>query len=317
MIEVKNLSKSFGSIKAVDNISFQIKPGEVLGFLGPNGAGKSTTMRMITGFITPDAGQVKVNGLNLNDAPMESKRCMGYLPENSPLYEDMKVEDFLIFIASVRGISGDAARNVVKQVYDKVGLWDVRHQAIHTLSKGFKRRVGLAQAILNDPPILILDEPTDGLDPNQKSEVRKLIRSMSREKVIVISTHILEEVEELCTRVVIIAGGKVVADKDTDQLKLESRRHGVVSFVCQESLKADMESVFQADERIAHVDGNPRPNQKWQVHLYPKTRSPEFFEIVLGVIKARSWPVEDMAFHSGSLNDVFHRLTLSQEEKRS
>jgi ABC-2 type transport system ATP-binding protein len=212
MIEIQNLRKDFGDITAVDGISFSVGRGEVLGFLGPNGAGKSTTMKMLTGFLNPTGGTAKIGGHDINVDALAAKKLIGYLPEGAPLYPDMTPEGFLTFIAQVRGFSGAAVKQRVDEVAAKVSLQSVMRQPIDTLSKGFKRRVGLAQAILHDPQILVLDEPTDGLDPNQKFEVRALIRAMAKDKVIVLSTHILEEVEAVCTRVIIIAAGKLRYD---------------------------------------------------------------------------------------------------------
>lgn len=212
MIEISHLTKSYGSLLAVNDISFTVGPGEVLGFLGPNGAGKSTTMKMITGFLTPTAGTIRVCGHDVATAPLAAKACMGYLPEGAPSYAEMTVRSFLEFIANVRGLTGDVRKRRLDDVIQRLALGSVLEQAIETLSKGFKRRVGLAQALLHDPQVLILDEPTDGLDPNQKHQVRTLISEMSREKIIVISTHILEEVDAVCNRAIIIAGGRLLAD---------------------------------------------------------------------------------------------------------
>jgi ABC-2 type transport system ATP-binding protein len=216
MIEINQLTKRYGSLTAVDNITFQVSPGEVLGFLGPNGAGKSTTMKMITGFLAPTSGSVRVGGHDVESAPIAAKACMGYLPEGAPGYSEMSVRGFLDFIANVRELSGDRRRSRLDDVIGRLGLGSVLDQVIETLSKGFKRRVGLAQALLHDPPVLILDEPTDGLDPNQKHEVRTLINAMAKDKIIVISTHILEEVDAVCNRAIIIANGRILAD-DTPQ----------------------------------------------------------------------------------------------------
>ena len=220
LIEAKDLRKRFGTIHAVDGVSLNVSAGEVLGFLGPNGAGKSTTMRMLTGFMEADSGSVKLAGIALDADPLEARRRMGYLPEGAPAYPDMKVRDFLMFISQARGFLGAEARRRVDEAVERIHLQQVLGQTIETLSKGFKRRVGLAQAILHDPPILILDEPTDGLDPNQKHEVRNLISDMgaSQGKAIVLSTHILEEVEAVCTRAVIINKGKVVVDEAPETL---------------------------------------------------------------------------------------------------
>jgi ABC-2 type transport system ATP-binding protein len=221
MIDIKNLSKSFGPFRAVDNITFSVQRGEVLGFLGPNGAGKSTTMKMITGFLTPTSGSVGVCGHDVATAPIAAKRKLGYLPEGAPAYPDMTPAAFLDFIADVRGLSGEAKRTRLAEVVGLVHLEGVLHQRIETLSKGFKRRVGFAQAILHDPEVLVLDEPTDGLDPNQKHEVRTLIRRMAKDKAIVLSTHILEEVEAVCTRAIIIARGRILFDASPADLQKE------------------------------------------------------------------------------------------------
>jgi ABC-2 type transport system ATP-binding protein len=222
MIEIKNLSKAFGDLKAVDDISFSVQRGEVLGFLGPNGAGKSTTMKMLTGFLDPSAGTATVCGHEVSAQPIEVKRKIGYLPEGAPLYADMTPQSFLEFIAEVRGIPAAERPSRMAEVVSKVHIEGVLHQRIETLSKGFKRRVGLAQAILHDPEVLILDEPTDGLDPNQKHEVRALISEMAKDKVIVLSTHILEEVDAVCTRAIIISEGRILFDGTPAELKARS-----------------------------------------------------------------------------------------------
>ncbi|MFN9095288.1 MAG: ABC transporter ATP-binding protein [Alphaproteobacteria bacterium] len=212
LIEIERLTKRFGAFTAVDDVSFTVDRGEVVGFLGPNGAGKSTTRKMLAGFVTPSAGTARICGQDVIEAPVAAKRALGYLPEGAPTYPEMTVTGFLAFIARIRGFSGPEAQERMARAMAMTQLEGVRLQPIETLSKGFKRRVGLAQALLHDPPVLVLDEPTDGLDPNQKHEVRELIRRMAPEKAIVISTHILEEVDAVCTRAIIIARGKVLAD---------------------------------------------------------------------------------------------------------
>jgi ABC-2 type transport system ATP-binding protein len=222
MLEVKNVEKSFGPIKAVCGVTFHVRKGEIVGFLGPNGAGKTTTMRIITGFLPPTSGTATVCGHDIREAPVEAKKCIGYLPENSPLYADMTVSSFLTFIAGIRGYAGKERDRKVEHVVQSCYLEKVRHQVIETLSKGYNQRVGFAQAVLHDPPVLVMDEPTDGLDPNQKHTVRTMIREMSQEKAIVISTHILEEVEAVCSRAVIISDGRIVANGTPDELKARS-----------------------------------------------------------------------------------------------
>lgn len=221
MIKVQNLVKRFGPREAVRGVSFEVRPGDVLGFLGPNGAGKTTTMRMITGYLPPTSGSAWINGINVADQPVEARRLIGYLPENAPSYGDMTVEEFLRFIASMRGFSGAEARRRVDETIDRCMLSTVRRQPIETLSKGYRQRTCFAQAILHDPPCLILDEPTEGLDPNQKHVVRSMIRNMAAQKTIIFSTHILEEVEAICTRVIIISDGRIVADSTPSELRKE------------------------------------------------------------------------------------------------
>jgi ABC-2 type transport system ATP-binding protein len=222
MLEIRNLTKKFGPLTAVDRVSFGVGRGEVLGFLGPNGAGKSTTMKMITGFLAPSSGTAIVAGFDIRTQPLEAKRRIGYLPEGAPAYPDMTPAAFLDFVAGARGFAGAEAKRRIDEAVAHVSLAEVMYQPIETLSKGFKRRVGLAQAILHDPEVLIMDEPTDGLDPNQKHEVRELIRQMAPQKAIVISTHILEEVDAVCSRAIIVARGRIVADGTPAELESQT-----------------------------------------------------------------------------------------------
>lgn len=226
-IKVENLSKVFDRKLVVNDISFTTKQGQIVGFLGPNGAGKTTTMRMITGFLKPSNGNVYINDIDILTNPVEAKKQFGYLPEGVPSYLDMKVYDFLKFIASIRGYKGSKLYDCLDRVIHQVNLQEVLNKQVDKLSKGFKRRVGLAQAILHNPPILILDEPTDGLDPNQKHEVRQLIKSMANDKVIILSTHILEEVDAICSRAIVISAGKIIADGTPVELSNQSNRHTV------------------------------------------------------------------------------------------
>ncbi|MGR8918559.1 MAG: ABC transporter ATP-binding protein [Gammaproteobacteria bacterium] len=250
MIEVEGLTKHFGTLRAVENVSLTVGRGEVLGFLGPNGAGKSTTMKMITGFLAPTAGRVSVAGHDIETAALAAKRRIGYLPEGAPAYGEMTPASFLDFIADVRGIGVAERAGRIEEVVGKIHLENVLHQRIETLSKGFKRRVGLAQAILHDPEILIMDEPTDGLDPNQKHEVRSLIREMAPEKAIVISTHILEEVDAVCTRAIIIAQGQLIFSGTPRELAARSRYHNAATVIVD---AADGDRAAAALDALAEV----------------------------------------------------------------
>jgi ABC-2 type transport system ATP-binding protein len=239
MISVKNLRRTFGPIVAVDSISFDVDKGEVLGFLGPNGAGKSTAMKMITCFLAPDSGTAEVCGYDILSQSVEARKKMGYLAESAPAYGEMTVSGFLKFICDAREIKGALRKDAIERVVNMCSIESVYHQSIETLSKGYKRRVGLAQALIHDPEVLILDEPTDGLDPNQKYEVRELINSMAKDKTIIISTHILEEVEAICTRSIIVARGKILVDSTPEALKQE---HGC--------------SLFDVFRKITRQEGN-------------------------------------------------------------
>ena len=230
LIEAKNLKKSFGDFVAVDNINLTVERGEVVGFLGPNGAGKSTTMKMLTGFLEPDGGEIFIEGIDLKSKPLEAKKSIGYLPEGAPSYSDMEVSEFLSFVGKMRGLNNDGLLNArLSDMAEQINLKEVWHKPIETLSKGFKRRVGIAQALIHDPDILILDEPTDGLDPNQKYEMRDLIKKISTNKAIVISTHILEEVEAVCSRTVIIANGQLLANETPDNLGKQFNKKNMFS----------------------------------------------------------------------------------------
>ncbi|MEE4465119.1 ABC transporter ATP-binding protein, partial [Azotobacter chroococcum] len=248
-----NLTRRFAQHTVVDNLSFRVQPGEVLGFLGPNGAGKSTTMKMLTGFLAPTSGSARILGFDIQRQTLQAQRQIGYLPEGAPCYGDMHVAGFLGFIAEVRGFRGAEKRRRVEAAVARLELERVLGQTIDTLSKGFKRRVGLAQAILHEPPVLILDEPTDGLDPNQKHQVRQLIAELARDRIVIISTHILEEVAAVCSRALIIAAGRLVADGTPLELESRSRYHQAVTLV-GEGLEPD---VLAALPGVAGVEANP------------------------------------------------------------
>ncbi len=307
LVEINHLTKRFAFITAVDDISFGVDKGEVLGFLGPNGAGKSTTMKMITGFLAPDGGDVRIGGVDIGAQSVAVKRRIGYLPEGAPLYPDMTPAAFLGFVGAVRGFRGEELRKRIRDTVEKVQLASVLEQPIGTLSKGFKRRVGIAQAILHDPEVLILDEPTDGLDPNQKHEVRALIRNMSKDKAIILSTHILEEVDAVCNRVIIVADGKIVADGTPSQLEARSPRHNAVALMVSD---ADQGDVRQQLERLQGVASVECVGRDGGVHctVYP-TSGNSILAAVSGVARERAWTVEELHVQRGRLDDVFRAIT--------
>jgi ABC-2 type transport system ATP-binding protein len=306
MITTKNLSKRYGDKLAVNDLTFSVAPGEVLGFLGANGAGKSTTMRMIAGFISPTTGQVSVCGHDIETAPVAAKSCMGYLPEGAPSYGEMTVSEFLDFVADVRGLSGERRRERRGVVIDRLGLAPVIDQVVETLSKGFRRRVGLAQALIHDPQVLILDEPTDGLDPNQKHEVRRLINELSKDKLVIVSTHILEEVHEVCTRAIIIANGRIVADETPTALESRSRYHHAVSlrFEKAEELNAAVREISLLTE-VAAVESNAR---ELRLTAIPKPGA-NVLSAVSAIIVKYKWDVPELHLESGRLDEVFRSLT--------
>lgn len=308
MIEIDNLTKQFGPLKAVDGLSLRVEPGEVLGFLGPNGAGKSTTMKMVTGFLTPDGGSVKVAGEDVVTNPLAAKRRIGYLPEGAPLYGDMTPRSFLEFIAQIRGLRGEDKTRRVAEAIARTSLQSVLEKPIETLSKGFKRRVGLAQAILHDPQILILDEPTDGLDPNQKHEVRELIRGMSRDKVIVLSTHILEEVEAVCTRAVIIAAGRLVFDGTPEELMARSRLHNALTLSMSVADPEQVRMEIAALEQVAGVEMIEMLDGRATLQVFAAGGA-ALALAVSELSRARGWQVHGLSVERGRLDEVFRDIT--------
>jgi ABC-2 type transport system ATP-binding protein len=306
MIETRQLTKRYGDLTAVDGISFKVEPGQVLGFLGPNGAGKSTTMKMIAGFLAPTSGSASVCGHDVADQPLEAKRVLGYLPEGAPSYGEMTPREFLGFIADVRGLRGAHRTQRIDDVVARLNLNGVLEQPIETLSKGFKRRVGLAQAIVHDPAVLILDEPTDGLDPNQKHEVRSLINAMARDKTIVVSTHILEEVHAVCTRAIIIARGRVLADATPAELEARSRYHQAVSLTT-----ANVTAAKEAMSRVADVAAVEIDPQDHRITAFPKPGR-QIFGPISDLLKAQGIAVSELQLESGRLDEVFR--TITQEE---
>jgi ABC-2 type transport system ATP-binding protein len=309
MVEVDHLVKHYGSIKAVNGISFEVKKGEVLGFLGPNGAGKSTTMKMITCFLTPTSGTARVQGFDINQNPIEVRQKLGYLPESAPLYEEMTVESFLKFIASVRGFDGQEAQMKIDKVVETCQLQKVVKQPIHTLSKGFRQRVCFSQALLHDPEVLILDEPTDGLDPNQKQAVRDLISAMKDDKVIIFSTHILEEVDAICTRALIISEGLVKIDGTPLELKKQSSFHNAVTLTlpkgCDESLKTAL-SALPTCEKVEKLEDLQEGKTKWRCFA---KKGEELALHVMPLLKERNILTEEFHVEQGRLDEVFKSIT--------
>ncbi len=304
-IEVSSLSKDFGAFTAVSDVSFDVRSGEVLGFLGPNGAGKSTTMKMITGFLAPTQGQIRVAGFDVSRNPIEVKRRIGYLPEGAPAYDDMTATAFLEFIARIRGYRGRERRERVAMAIDKANLGSVAHKPIETLSKGFKRRVGLAQAILHDPPILVMDEPTDGLDPNQKHEVRELIREMAKDKAILISTHILEEVDAICDRAIIIAHGSLLFDGTPQQLVAMSSLHNAVRISFEGDIPAAARDYLSRLDEVAEVIGSTGANQ---LTVLPGNGA-SIVRQVTHLARDEDWQIEEVFVETGQLDEVFRRIT--------
>jgi ABC-2 type transport system ATP-binding protein len=315
MIKVKNLKKTFGPKVAVNGVSFTVEKGEVLGFLGPNGAGKSTTMRMITGFIPPTDGEVTIGGHNIVDAPIEAKRLIGYLPENAPSYADMTVLGFLSFAAELRGLAGEAKKKAVHRAVEMCFLEGVLHQSVETLSKGFRHRTCFAQSIIHDPEVLILDEPTDGLDPNQKHEVRTLIRRMGEKKAIIFSTHILEEVEAVCSRAIIIDRGTIVANGTPGELKARSTHAGAVTLRLTDGSAAVVKGKLDglnAVERSVVVSESPLT-----VRAFPRKQiaSDDLARAVGDVALKERWSLLELSTEEGRLDEVFRSITLPDTTK--
>lgn len=305
-IEVADLAKHFGAIKAVDGVSFSVKKGEVLGFLGPNGAGKSTAMKMITGFLAPTRGTAHVCGHNIITDPIAAKSSLGYLPEGAPAYADMTPAGFLRFIADIRGLTGADKQRAIDCAAERARITHVMFQPIEILSKGYKRRVGLAQAILHNPPVLIMDEPTDGLDPNQKHEVRTMINEMAADKAIIISTHILEEVHALCTRNVLIANGKVKFDGTPHELESISRYHNAVVVAVADVAPATLTTFLNLLEFVAEVETLAAQRS---VRVYPKDGKQITAELAQS-LRDKGWQIVSLYAEHGRLDEVFRTITM-------
>ena len=319
LVRIENLVKHFGPIEAVAGISFSVRRGEVLGFLGPNGAGKSTTMKIVTGFLPADSGRVEVGGEDLAANPLAAKRRIGYLPEGAPLYSDMTTRAFLEFAAGIRGFRGEERRRRVADTVARVQLESVLEQPIETLSKGFKRRVGLAQSILHDPEVLILDEPTDGLDPNQKHEVRSLIREMAPRKAIILSTHLLEEVDAVCSRAVIISAGRIVSDGTPEELHARAAGHNAVTLTLRgvdaETARAALRAVAGvreveaegADGEAGGEDGTA-DSAGVRLRVHPEDGRAIAVEVSRAA-REHGWQVEGLTVDRGRLEEVFRAIT--------
>ena len=303
MIQACELTKAFGDFKAVDGVSFEVKEGDILAFLGPNGAGKSTTMKMLTGFLTPTAGSAKIQGIDMQLDPIKAKSCIGYLPESTATYKSMTVIEFLTFMAEVRGLEKPEVTTRVSEVMAQTHLDKVAHQTIETLSKGYRQRVGFAQSLVHDPPILILDEPTDGLDPNQKHEIRKLIKSMAHNKAVILSTHILEEMEAIATRAIIIDEGKIIFDGTPEELILKSKTHNEITITFEGDIPAGLSSDI---EKITDVEQVTAKDNQLVVH--PVGGKNLLHEINHYLLDHQSHILE-IHLEKGQMDEVFRNLT--------
>jgi ABC-2 type transport system ATP-binding protein len=303
-IEAINLVKDFGPFRAVSDVSFHARQGEVVGFLGPNGAGKSTTMKMLTGFLTPSAGLARIGGCDVSTDPIGAKKQLGYLPERGPLYAEMTSEEFLYFAGRARELSGRALRDAVERVISLCRIAEIRHRLLSTLSKGYRQRVGLAQALIHDPRCLILDEPTDGLDPNQKDVVRDLIRSMRHEKVIILSTHILEEVDALCSRVILINRGKILLDETPEQMLRRNPRWGALRIELAAAQLDQAQKTFAADPKILSQ------NREGDSLLLIPPLGETVDQHVIAVAAQHGWKIQTITHATVRLEDVFRDLTM-------
>lgn len=308
MIKAVDLVKDFGKRRAVDGVSFEVEKGTVLGFLGPNGAGKTTTIRMVAGFLPPTEGNVHVKGINVASDPVAAQKSIGYMPETTPLYEDMTVSSFLRFIAEVRGFNGGERTRRVEHAIERCFLQPVANQTIDTLSKGYRQRTCLAQTLLHDPDILLLDEPTEGLDPNQKQVVREMIKEMASERVVMLSTHVLEEVEAICTRAIIISAGKVVADDTPTALKMRSTHYNAVTLSAEGEGIADSLGKLPSVKEVRSMEGG-------QIIAFPKAGK-SIAADVLAAAQQNKWKVSDIKVDDGHLDDVFRQITTTEDTKK-
>ncbi|HEX3007963.1 MAG TPA: ATP-binding cassette domain-containing protein [Bacteroidales bacterium] len=307
-IIVKNLSKNYGTQKAVDDISFEVKTGEILGFLGPNGAGKTTTMKAITSYLSPSSGTIHVGPYSIFDQPEDVKRCIGYLPETNPLYEEMGVIDYLIFCAEIQGIEKGQIKERVRRMVHVCGLEVEKHKKIAELSKGYRQRVGLAQALIHDPQVLILDEPTTGLDPNQIVEIRELIKKIGKEKTVILSSHILAEVEATCDRIMIISKGKIVADGTPEQLRKKATGRELLKVTIEDCIPGEAYAALQSMPTIENVENIDSVAGSFEVQSKPEMSSRR--EIFL-LCKQKGWILSELTPVETKLEDIFRELTLN------
>ncbi len=307
-IIVDNISKHFGTQKAVDQVSFQVKTGEILGFLGPNGAGKSTTMRAITCYLTPTSGDIRVGGYSIHENPEEIKQNIGYLPESNPLYQDMPVLDYLRFVAEIHKIPKEKIPGRIREMVRTCGLEAEKHKKIAELSKGYKQRVGLAQALIHDPQVLVLDEPTSGLDPNQIIEIRELIREIGREKTVILSSHILAEVEATCDRILIINDGKIVADGTSSDLRKKAQNKEILKITIEDADKNDIFKALQSLQNTQMVDILSQSGNSFELQSKPGTSSRrDVFRLCVD----RDWMLTEMTPTETKLEDIFRELTMN------
>ena len=309
LIDAKNLKKSFGKFTAVNNIDLNVQRGEVVGFLGPNGAGKSTTMKMLTGFLEPDSGEILINNIDLKSEPLKAKEFIGYLPEGAPSYSDMEVSEFLSFIGKMRGINNNQLLNArLDEMANQINLKEVWNKPIETLSKGFKRRVGIAQALIHDPDILILDEPTDGLDPNQKHEMRNLIKTISSNKAIVISTHILEEVEAVCSRVIIIANGKLLANETPESLGNNLMQNNILSITTTSKINNATLKNIKSTLSYSNIKLEPLSKTSSKILINGKDKTIDLNKIVTQ-LKKHKITVTEAGLLKPNLDEIFRKIT--------
>ena len=307
-IIVENLTKKFGAQRAVDNVSFKVQTGEVLGFLGPNGAGKTTTMRALTTFLTPNEGTIKIGNLSIYDHPDEIKKHIGYLPENNPLYQDMPVIDYLKFTAELYGIEKLKIKKKILEMVDLCGLEGEKHKKIGELSKGYQQRVGLAQALIHDPEVLILDEPTAGLDPNQIVEIRKLIKKIGKEKTVILSSHILAEVEATCDRIMIINNGKIVADGTSEELRKHAQGKEILKITIEDG---DVNEIFKALQKIDSVevvDFIDKNLNSFEIQSKPEMSSKK---AIFKMCVENDWTLTQLTHFETKLEDIFRELTMN------